>query len=219
MSLCFSFSVFSHEVKLLDMTRPILTHITYLCGPVAGSKCRRWLFSQSGVAAWTYWLSSWEMESTSNSSPSIHKHKTYTQEQPSICLNVFTWLTDLSVIRNSTVYLTWDNVSANDNYSLDNIGLFKRHTYQKWVWPCWGVGWYDTVIISCFISNVHFNCIVQNSLYPYMDNGIMLHCALVGCTQSQSIEVVFGCGLFWCWVSLGTPYIHTLIKSATRTQI
>ena len=34
---------------------------------------------------------------------------------------------------------------------------FKKRAYQKLVWPCWCVGWYDTVIVSCLVSNVHFS--------------------------------------------------------------
>ena len=31
----------------------------------------------------------------------------------------------------------------------------KRHTYQNLAWPCWCVGWYDAVNISCFVWNIH----------------------------------------------------------------
>ena len=58
--------------------------------------------------------------------------------------------------------------------------------------PCWCVEWYNTVIISCLVSNVHFNCIVQFSLYHNIDIGTMWHCALASCSPSQSIGVVIG---------------------------
>ena len=61
--------------------------------------------------------------------------------------------------------------------------FFKRHTYQKLVGPCWCVGWYDTVIISCLVSNVHFN--------------------LKGC---------FSYGLCRCWVSRCAPFAISLTE-------
>ena len=27
-----------------------------------------------------------------------------------------------------------------------------------WVWPWWCVGWHDTVILSCLLSNLHLSC-------------------------------------------------------------
>ena len=63
------------------------------------------------------------------------------------------------------------------------------------MWPLWCVGWYDTVILFCLVSKVHFNCVVQDSLYHDMDIGIMWHCVLVSCTPSQSIGLVLGCAL------------------------
>ena len=74
---------------------------------------------------------------------------------------------------------------------------------------CWMI--YVTVIF-CLISNVYFNCIVQDSLYHDMDIGTMCHCALVSCTPSQSIGVVLGYVLFWCWVSLGVHFTNSLIE-------
>ena len=70
------------------------------------------------------------------------------------------------------------------------------------MWPWWCVGWYDTVIVSCLVSNVHFSCIVQDSLYHTMGIGTMWHCALASCASLQSIGLFFGCALFWCWMSL-----------------
>ena len=82
------------------------------------------------------------------------------------------------------------------------------------MWPCWRVGWYDTVLISCLVSNVNanFDYIVQHSLYHGMDIGTMWQCALVSCTLSHSTALLFGCALFWCWVSLGAPFTISLIK-------
>ena len=55
----------------------------------------------------------------------------------------------------------------------------------------------------CFLlgSKCTFSCIVQYSLYHNMDIGTIWHCTLVNNTPSQSIGLVFGCALFWCWVS------------------
>ena len=39
---------------------------------------------------------------------------------------------------------------------------------------------------------MHFNCIVQDSLYHNMDIGTMWHCALVSCTPSHSIGLFLG---------------------------
>ena len=75
---------------------------------------------------------------------------------------------------------------------IKDIPLSKRHTYQKLVWPCWCIGWFDTVIVSCLVSSVHFSCIVQYALYHNMNIGTMWHCALVSSTPSQSIGLAFG---------------------------
>ena len=69
--------------------------------------------------------------------------------------------------------------------------LSKRHTYQTLAWPCWYVRWFDTAIVSCFTSNIRFNCIVKYALYHNIDISTMWHCALVRCTPSEST------GLFW----------------------
>ena len=45
-------------------------------------------------------------------------------------------------------------------------------------------------------------CIVQDSIYHNMDIGTMWHWALVSCTPSQSIGLLFECVLFWCWLSI-----------------
>ena len=47
-------------------------------------------------------------------------------------------------------------------------------------------------MLSCLVSNVHFNCIIQDSLYHNMDVGTMWHCALVSCTPSQSMDWFLG---------------------------
>ena len=52
---------------------------------------------------------------------------------------------------------------------------------------------YDTIIISCLVSYVHFTCIVHHSLNHKMDIGTIRHCALVSSTPSQSLGLVFGC--------------------------
>ena len=77
--------------------------------------------------------------------------------------------------------------------------FYETYTYQVLVWQWWCVGWYDTVIPSCLVSNVYFNCIriVQYSVYHNMDIGTMWHYALVSCILSQFIGLAFGCALFW----------------------
>ena len=96
--------------------------------------------------------------------------------------------------------------------TLNKISYFKRHTYVKLVWPLWCVGWYDTFILCILVSNVHHNCIIQDSLYHAMDIYTMWHCSLVRCTPSQSIWLVLGCALLWCWVSLCAPFTISLIE-------
>ena len=54
------------------------------------------------------------------------------------------------------------------------------------------IRWYDNVILSCLVSNIYVNCIVQD-----YDMGTIWHCALVSCTPSQSISPPFwGVGVF-----------------------
>ena len=79
-----------------------------------------------------------------------------------------------------------------------------------WQYNC--VGSCDTVIISSLVSIAFFNCIVQNSLYHNMDICTFWHYALVSCNTSQSIGLVFGCALFWRWVSLCVPCTYSLIE-------
>ena len=57
--------------------------------------------------------------------------------------------------------------------------FYETYTYQELVWPWRCVWWYDIVLLSCSVSNVYFNCIVQDSLYQNTDIGTMWHCALV----------------------------------------
>ena len=97
------------------------------------------------------------------------------------------------------IYYIWQIHISNQK------ALSKRHTCQKLAWPCWCVGWHDTVIISCLVSNVPFKRKIQYSLYHNMDICTMWHCALVSYTSSQSIGLVWVCALLWCWVSLGVP--------------
>ena len=80
------------------------------------------------------------------------------------------------------------------------------------VWPYCCVGWCDTVNVSCLVSKVDFNCIVQHSLYHDMDIGTVRHCALVSCTPSHSVGLFFWCALFWCCVWLGAPFTISLIE-------
>ena len=52
---------------------------------------------------------------------------------------------------------------------------------------CWMI-WFSFL----FVSNVYFNCIVQDSLYYNMDIGTMWHYALISCTAPQYIELFWG---------------------------
>ena len=61
-------------------------------------------------------------------------------------------------------------------------------------------------------SNVYFSYLVQDSLYPNVDISTMWHCALVSCTPSQFIGLLFRCALFWCWVSLCVLYSDSMIE-------
>ena len=94
----------------------------------------------------------------------------------------------------------------------NQINFFLETCILKSVWPCWCIGWFDAVIVSCLVSSIHFNCIVQYSLYDNMDIGTIWHCALVSGTQPQSIRLFSGCALFWCWVSLWAPVTISLIE-------
>ena len=81
-----------------------------------------------------------------------------------------------------------------------------------WPWRCVGRYDIDIVIISCLVSNVYFNCIFLYPLYYDMDIGTMWHCALVSCTPARSLGLVFGCALFWCWVSLCVPFTNFMVE-------
>ena len=69
---------------------------------------------------------------------------------------------------------------------------------------------------------IGFKCIFQLYIsvssilwygYRYhMDIHTMWHCALVSCTPSPSIGLVFGCALSWCSVSLCVPFINSLVE-------
>ena len=82
--------------------------------------------------------------------------------------------------------------------------MYYIHTiYYSW--------WYDTVILSCLVSNVHFISIFQDSLHHHMDRGTMWHSALVSCIPSKSLGPVWECAVFWCWVSLCAPFAISVI--------
>ena len=88
-------------------------------------------------------------------------------------------------------------------------------------WQCVGVSIDGTsmlddviqlFILSCLVSNVCFNSIVQGSLYQTMDIDTMWHCALVSRTPSQSVGLVLRWALFSCWVSFCVPFTNSLMK-------
>ena len=86
-----------------------------------------------------------------------------------------------------------------------------------WPWRCFG--WHDTLILSCLFSNVYFNCIVLYSLYHNMDIDTMSHFALVSCTLSTSIGLVFGCALFWCYVHYVFPLLILWYSSISSWDV
>ena len=83
--------------------------------------------------------------------------------------------------------------------------LSKRHTYQKLVWPCWCIGWFDTVWFQvCFQLNVPVFSMSWNA-YRYL-----WHCTLVSSTPwlySQS-DWVLGesCSSVECHQVLLSPF-------------
>ena len=77
------------------------------------------------------------------------------------------------------------------SYVVDfNLDLIEKHV-EDMVWPWWCVGQYDLVILSCLVSIVYSNCIVQDSLYYDMVIGSKWNCVLGSCTPSQSIRLFF----------------------------
>ena len=100
----------------------------------------------------------------------------------------------------SCILYNWDKFFLRDIYLAELV----------WPWRC--DGWYDIVILSSLVSNVYFNCIVQDSLYHNADIGTMWHCVFVSCTPLQSIWLIFVCALFWCWWSLCVPLTNSLIE-------
>ena len=46
----------------------------------------------------------------------------------------------------------------------------------------------------------------------YVEYILLWHCALVSSTSSQSIGLVYGCALFWWWVSLGAHVTISLTE-------
>ena len=55
--------------------------------------------------------------------------------------------------------------------------LSKRHTYQKLVWPCWCIGWFDTVWFQ-----VHFRLYVPVFSMSWYGNRYLWHGTLVSST-------------------------------------
>ena len=87
----------------------------------------------------------------------------------------------------------------------------RDYRYQElvWLWRCGGSC--DIAIISCLVSIVCFNCIVQEPHYHDMDIGTMRHCALVSCIQLQSIGLVFR-GVLLFSASLFVPFTNLLVE-------
>ena len=65
--------------------------------------------------------------------------------------------------------------------------------------------------VSCLFFKCTFSCIVQYSLYHNIDRyNVTLY---IGQQLPITIcRTVFGCALFWCWVSLGAPVTISLIE-------
>ena len=68
----------------------------------------------------------------------------------------------------------------------------------------------------CYYFLLGFKCIFQLysnfRIYNNLDIDSMYHCALISCTQSQSIGLVFGCALLWYWVSWCIPFTNSSIE-------
>ena len=54
--------------------------------------------------------------------------------------------------------------------------------------------------------------LIHDATIRSMYVGTMWHCALVSCTPSQCLGLIFGWVLFWCLVSLCVPFINSLIE-------
>ena len=96
-----------------------------------------------------------------------------------------------------------------------SFDIFFDLCLNRWLRKQWWGWWFVTLSRPLWRhrDDVHFNCIVQHSLYHKMDIGTMILCTLVSSSPSQSIELVFGCALFWCWLSLSAPVTISLIES------
>ena len=81
-------------------------------------------------------------------------------------------------------------------------------------WTFYHAGVLDDLILLLFPVwfQCNVSCKVQYSPHHNMDIGTMWHLTLVSSTPSQSIGLVFGCALFWYWVSLGAPVTISLIE-------
>ena len=64
------------------------------------------------------------------------------------------------------------------------------------------------VLLTDIGDIVHFNCIVQFSLYHNMDIGTMRYCALVSSSPSQFIGLVLGCVFFLVLSVVRCPYYY-----------
>ena len=68
------------------------------------------------------------------------------------------------------------------HYHIAAILVIKINSFLETYIPKVGVAmlcvrWYDSVIVFCLVSNVHYNCIFQNSLYQNMDIMDIMHCS------------------------------------------
>ena len=68
------------------------------------------------------------------------------------------------------------------------------------MWPCWCIGWFDTVIGSCLVSSLYFNFIVQYYLYHNTDIGTLWYCTLpiTVCCNGFGVCVVLAMSVIRC---------------------
>ena len=79
--------------------------------------------------------------------------------------------------------------TRNKPFLRDIYILIKKMSFGVSMTVCWMI-WYCNSFL--YVFKCIFSCIVQDSLYHIMDKGTMWYCALVSCTQSQSIELLLG---------------------------
>ena len=81
-----------------------------------------------------------------------------------------------------------------------------RHISVAWFWNLYIIVWKCVWCVMLGSFCVPFtNSLIKFYVITIIINtksvGTTRHCSLVSSTPSQSVGLVFGCALFWCWVS------------------